>query len=531
MINTAFQRSLPGIHQSNSSPLTGEIAWRRSRPSNLPDLSKLLVSYDIISIKAERCRRSFFYFLQEFWEEISQDTFRANWHIQYLCTELEKLAFDVAANKPKEYDLIINIPPGTTKSITCSIMFPVWCWLNWHWMRFIVASYSSALSLDHAEYSRDLIRSAKFNKYFPDLEIKQDKDVKSNFRIQKRIVNPKTGEESRVLGGNRYSTSVGGTLTGFHAHILIVDDPINPQQAVSDVYLTTANRWVEQTLSTRKVNKEVVPLLMIMQRLHQDDPTGHLLAKRKKNVRLICLPGEVKNYAEQVNPPELKDSYIDGLLDPVRMNWSVLKDLEADLGQYGYAGQIGQRPTPPGGGMFKVDFFQIIDSAPISSSFVQTVRYWDKAGTAGAGAYTAGVKMTKLKTGKFLIHDVKRGQWRADVREAILRTTAEADEKKVQVYVEQEPGSGGKESAEASIRNLAGFATFKDRPTGDKAFRADPYSVQVNNGNVLLLRGDWNHDFIEEHRFFPFSTYKDQVDAASGAFTKLTNKKIARVIR
>jgi len=485
---------------------------------------------NLSEVKAELCRRSFFYFIREFWPEISAEEFRPNWHIEVLCQELTRLAERVSRGDSKLYDLIVNVPPGTTKSITCSIMFPVWCWINWHWMKFIVASYSSALSLDHAEMSRDLIRSERFHSYFPELEIKQDKDVKSNFRIQKRAELP-DGRLQILMGGNRYSTSVGGTLTGFHGHILIVDDPINPQQAVSDAFLNTANRWVEQTLSTRKVEKSVTPLVMIMQRLHQNDPTGHLLDKRKENVRLICLPGELKNYSEQVQPPELKERYTDGLLDPVRMGWGVLKDLEADLGQYGYAGQIGQKPTPPGGGMFQVDFFQIVDSLPHSMSFINQVRYWDKAGTQDGGAYTAGVKMIRLKNGKFIIVDVKRGQWKADIRERLIKMAAEADGSKVQIHLEQEPGSGGKESVESSIRSLAGFSVYKDRPTGDKVFRADPYSVQVNEGNVMLLRGDWNHDFIEEHRFFPFSTYKDQVDAASGAFMKLTQKRIARVIK
>ena len=96
--------------------------------------------------------------------------------------------------------------------------------------------------------------------------------------------------------------------------------------------------------------------------------------------------------------------------------------------------------------------------------------------------------------------------------------------------MEQEPGSGGKESAENTIRNLAGFSVYAERSTGDKTFRADPYSVQVNNGNVILMSGLWNRDFIEEHRFFPYSTYKDQVDAAGGAFSKLVARKIARRI-
>ena len=475
------------------------------------------------AVKAERCRRSFYYFLQEFWDCVSADEFKTNWHIPYLCSELTELAERVAEGLPKEHDLIINIPPGTTKSTICSIIFPVWCWLKWPWMRFIVASYSGALSLEHAEYSRDLIRSDKFKSLFPEIDIKQDKDTKSNFRIIKRHPNGII-----ELGGNRYSTSVGGTLTGFHAHILIVDDPLDPNRAVSETELNSANHWIDQTLSTRKVDKAITPTVLIQQRLHQNDSSGHILAKKKKNVRHISLPGEIRNYREYLKPAELAEFYVDDLFDPIRMPWSVMQDLEADLGQYGYAGQIGQNPVPPGGGMFKVDHFQIIDTMPAPINIVKTVRYWDNAGTKGAGAYTAGVKMHLLQNGKFLIPDVKRGQWASDEREAIKRETAEADGQSCIVYTEREGGSAGKDMASATITNLAGFSAHMDKPTGNKVYRADPYSVQVNNGNVLLLRGDWNHDFIEEHRFFPFSIYKDQVDGASGAFGKLAAKRIVR---
>lgn len=478
------------------------------------------------AVKAERCRRSFYYFMQQFWECVSSDPPRWNWHIEYLADQLQQLASRVAIGAPKKHDLIINIPPGSTKSITCTIMFPVWCWLNWHWMRFIVGSYSGALSLEHAEYSRDLIRSEKFQKWFPYLKIKQDKDTKSNFKITK--VFP---DGSVEIGGNRYSTSVGGTLTGFHAHILIVDDPLDPNRAASEVEINKANRWISQTLSTRKVDKETTPMILIMQRLHENDPTGYLLA-RKSNIFHICIPGEIRTegFLDKVSPKELVGKYVDGLMDPVRLSWPVLQNMQEELGQYGYAGQVGQNPVPPGGGMFKVDHFQIIDRMPPSVNIESIVRYWDKAGTEGGGAYTVGVKLAKLKSKKWVVMDVKRGQWATEEREAIIRETAEADGPEVVIYLEQEPGSGGKESLESSIRNLAGFTVYGDRPSGDKVYRADPWSVQVNNGNVYLLKGDWNQKYIEEHRFFPYGTYKDQVDASSGAFAKLARRKEAKVI-
>lgn len=490
-----------------------------------------------VVIQRELNRRSLFEFIKCFWSEVSSDPFKPNWHIEYLCRELESIAERVANGERKEYDLIINIPPGTTKTITCTIMFPVWCWTKWPHLKFITGSYSKDLALESADHSREIIRSQKFKTVYPEIEIREDKDTKSNYKIVKKVwINGPHRQPQTIPGGNRYSTSVGGTLTGFHAHILIWDDPLNPSQAVSDVERENANRWIDQTASTRKVDKDVSTTILVMQRLHQDDVSGHLLEKEKTNLKHICLPGEIFNYADKVQPPELINHYKNGLLDPVRMSENTLKDLEADLGQYGYAGQIGQNPTPPKGGMFKVDMIGLLLTPPDPAQVVSKVRYWDKAGTKEQFergvkiAYTVGTLMYRLKSGKWVVMDVKRGRWSAEQREKIIRMTAEADGQDVVIYHEQEPGSGGKESAEQTIKNLAGFASYADKPIGDKVFRADPYSVQVNNGNVLIVKADWNHDFLEEHRFFPFSTYKDQVDSAAGAFSKLSKKRTAKSI-
>lgn len=487
-------------------------------------------SFNLVS--RELNNRSLYNFLQWAWPEISNHEFIPNWHIEYLCKELEKIAYRVGSHKVKLYDLLINVPPGSTKTILCSIVFPVWCWTKWHWMRFITASYSSTLALESAEYSRDLIKCQRFKDVYPELDIKADKDTKGNYKIVKKVKSPMNGDYTRnELGGNRFSTSVGGTLVGFHGDILIWDDPINPQQSFSDKELEIANRWIDQTLPTRKTNKNNSTIIGIMQRLHQDDPSGHLLEKQKANLKHISLPGEIVHFQNMVQPPELIEKYQNGLFDANRMNWNVLNELQVDLGQYGYAGQIGQNPAPPGGGMFKVDHFQMVTEVFQPTDYVRSVRYWDKAGTEGGkGAFTTGVKISLMKNKMFLIDDVKRGRWSTEQREKIIRQTAEVDGKKVYVVIEQEPGSGGKESAEATIRNLAGFMVEADKPTGDKAQRADPFSVQINNGNVMMRVADWNKAFKDEFELFPNSTYKDQVDASSGGFNFLIKKKIAQRI-
>lgn len=503
---------------------------------------KSLMSNPLLAVR-ELNNRNFYEFLKFMWPAVSAETLQPNWHMKLLCDELQKVAEKVAAqkevsgkDKQRIIDLIINVPPGTSKTTITMIMFPAWCWTRWYWMEFIALSYAATLSLESAEACRDLIRSERFQAVYPDISIKKDKDQKSNYQVLKTL-EKKPGYPARTRqGGSRFSTSIGGSLTGFHGHIILVDDPINPEQAVSPVQLETANRWMDSTLPTRKIHKGSSPMIMIMQRLHESDPTGHHLEKKKEHVHHICLPGEIRNYKDKVNPPELIEHYTDELLDPERMGWDALEELESDLGQYGYAGQVGQSPTPPSGGMFKVDKLKVMDKYPEDSEIEMIVRYWDKAGTEAktkskskGPAWTVGAKMAKLKNGKYVILNIVRGRWSSELRETHIKETTIMDGRKVEVGIEQEPGSGGKESAEATVKNLAGYKVTVDRPTGDKIYRADPFSVQVNYGNVYMLQGDWNTDYINELKYFPYSSYMDQVDASSGAFNLLNSKKKARV--
>ena len=132
--------------------------------------------------------------------------------------------------------------------------------------------------------------------------------------------------------------------------------------------------------------------------------------------------------------------------------------------------------------------------------------------------------MGQGEDGCWYVLDVVRGQWAAPKREQTIRQTAELDGRDVQIWIEQEPGSGGKESAESTIRNMAGFNIKSERATGEKSVRAEPYAVQVEAGNIKVLRADWNSAFVDEHKTFPVGKYKDQIDAASGAFNKMAGR-------
>jgi predicted phage terminase large subunit-like protein len=466
-----------------------------------------------IELIAALGRESFFDFVQQFWHVLIPEKPVWNWHIEYLCDEMQRLAERVFLGLHKEYDLVINISPGTSKSTICSIMFPAWVWTRMLSARCICGSYSYPLAMDLSRKSRDVVISDLYGKCYPEVLLRVDQNTK--------------GYYANTKGGYRYAVGVNGSVTGMHGHFLIIDDPLDPNQAVSTLELEAANHWLQETLPTRKVDKRVTPTILIMQRLHQDDPTNLFL--ERKNVKHICLPGEV---TEDIKPAHLIKYYSeDKLFDPIRLPQEVLEEMAQNLGEYGYAGQVLQNPVPKGGGKFKTKLLKEWDPAIKQipwKSFRKIVRYWDKAGTHLGGAWTVGVLMAHDIYGFFWVLDVVRVQVDSWEREVIIRETAAKDGKNVIVVFEQEPGSGGKESAYNSARSLPGFKTRIHKvgaSDGSKLDRADSLSSMVNAGSVYIVKKPWNKEYVEEMKHFPHSRYKDQVDASSGAFNNLWKMK------
>ena len=474
-------------------------------------------SFSEIDLVRSICEESFFEFLKEFWDTIIPEEPVWNWHVEYMCSQLQQMAERVFLNESKRYDLIVNISPGSTKSTIASVAFPAWTWTRMPTARHICGSHAFALGMDLSRKCRDIIQvqdrrhgKPSYQDCWPHLQLREDQNTKGYF--------------ANTMGGMRKSVTVGGkSPVGFHGHFLIIDDPIDPQKVLSDAEIKNANDWMNETLPSRKVDKNITPMILIMQRLHQNDPTGNRLSKGEDGgkVKHVCLPADMEEGYE-VKPRFLRRRYVNGLMDPHRMSRDVLKEARSQLGEFGYSGQYGQSPVPLGGSMFKTDRI-VIDDQPHETRMKKRVRFWDKAGTAGGGAYTVGALLGIDSDDRYWVLDIVRGQWDSSEREWVIEQTAHLDGKKVVIGIEQEPGSGGKESAESTVRRLAGFRIRVDRPTGDKAWRADPFSSQVNGHNVSIARADWNNIFLEELRFFPASTYKDQVDAASGAFNLIAS--------
>lgn len=454
----------------------------------------------LLAVRRERCKRSFYYFFRYFWDTIVEDDLVDNWHIKYLCDELQELANDVIARKPKKYDLIINIPPGTTKSTIATIMFPVWCWVVDPAMRFITGSYSASLSTEHAVKSRDIIRSDKFKELFPEIEMKEDVDNKTNYQNQ--------------ATGSRSVTSVGGAATGKHGHCLMIDDPLNPKKAASEVERKNANDWLDKTISTRKVDKRISVVILIMQRLHEEDCTGHLLKKKDKRIKHICLPGQI---TEDVNPEDLKDRYVDGLLDPQRMDWEVLEDMKTDLGSLGYAGQFLQAPAPLEGNLIKKKWFKYFDSGDLPPDIVKNF-YTDTAyGKEGSD---------NSATMCYSIHRNRLYVWN-------MWTCNLTFPKFIEAYMDFVVSNGysfgsrcyfePKASGISVVQQLRQQKTpgtdeylniIEDEPPNDsKITRVQAMAPKIEAGFVYLYQNaNWVEDFIKECIVFPNGNFDDQVD-------------------
>lgn len=474
--------------------------------------SRLLPAFTEDEILASICKESYYDFFCEFWELMSAEKFVPNWHIEYLCDEIQKVVERVIEGKPKLYDLVINVPPGTSKSSIVSRALLPWIWTRFPRCQMISGYHTAKLAMPMALNSRDIIESQKYQDMFPTINIRQDQKVKSLFMNEQK--------------GWRLSCSVGSAVVGFHAHIITVDDPVDPQPEKSSSVLRfeAANDWIHQALSQRCVDKAITPTIMVMQRLHQLDPTGYWMEwKKNRPVKHICLPADITK-GQKVVPEKVKSRYVKGYLDPQRLSEKTINAARETLGQFGSAAQLDQSPIASGGNMFDVSKLHVMDHPP---QMVYTVRYWDNAATDGDGDFTAGVKMGIDHEGRIWILDVVHGQFGSAERENIKRATAKADGKDVLIGQELEGGSSGKDSARETLKRLIGFKVRILKPMVDKVTRADTFSFQVNNldGNVYLVRANWNAKFIDELRYFPHGAHDDQVDGCSGAFTLLIRRK------
>lgn len=392
--------------------------------------------------------------------------------------------------------LIINVPPRYSKTELLN-NFVAWTLGQHPDSEFILTSYASPLAINNAWQVREAVASHAYREIFPAPELRRDSAAKHDWRT--------------TAGGVVYAAGAGGTITGFGAGkmrsgfggAILIDDPHKPDEAKSDVVRKGVIEWFQNTLESRK-NSPGTPIILIMQRLHEDDLAGWLLG------------GGNGEAWEHVNLPAIQ---ADGTaLWPEKHDIATLRKMER-AAPYVFAGQYMQAPAPLDGGMFKPAQLQYVDAIPAGR--IRWVRGWDLAATAGDGDYTAGAKLGKLEDGRYIIADMVREQMGPDERDAALKATASKDGKQVRISLPQDPGQAGKSQVKHLTTKLDGYPVGASPESGDKVTRADPFAAQVNVGNVLVLRAPWNAELENEMRVFPNGKNDDQVDALSRAYMEL----------
>lgn len=406
-------------------------------------------------------------------------------HIEMIAKQLDRV-------ESGEIDrLAIHMPPRHGKSESVTYRFPV-RWLERHPTdNVLVTGYNERFARKFGRRCRNLARERGL------------------------VGDTKTASDEweTKAGGLLMTRGVGSPPTGTGFNLIVIDDPIRRREdAESETFREKAWDWYADDLYQRLEPGGAIVLIMTL--WHHDDLGARAVASEPGKWTVLKLPaiaGESDAMGRAQGEPLWPERFDVAALARIR------DVMATNEGERSWEALYQQNPTPRAGSFFKPGQLEIADAAPAN---LREVRGWDIASSEGRGDYTAGVKIGTAGDGLFYVTDVVRGQWASDERDAKMKQTAALDGKTVRIRLPQDPGAAGKSLALAMTRMLAGYPVFAEPVSGSKETRADPFSSQVNAGNVKLVRGDWNREFIEELRQFP-NGHDDQVDGAADAFNAL----------
>ena len=401
--------------------------------------------------------------------------------------------------------LIINIPPRHTKSRLVTVCWPCWVWAQRPETAWIFGSYSGGLAVRHSLDRRTILQSDWYQARWRDrVEFAPDQNLKSEFENTRR--------------GTMLATSVGGSGFGMGADVIVIDDPHNPEQALSEAERDTALRWFDQTISTRLNDPATGVIVVIMQRLHQQDLTGHLL--EEAGWTHVALPAEAEEPERIVFPVSgaVHEREPGALLWPERFTQAVLDMQKRRLGSWAYAGQFQQRPTPLGGGIFKRAWWRYYDARP--AAFDDVLQSWDCAFKDTKGAdFVVGQVWGVQGADKYLL-DQHRARLSFPATLAAIRAMSEKWPQASAKLVEDK--ANGPAVIATLQHEVSGLIAVN--PEGGKIARAQAVSPEVEAGNVYLplpAREPWVEEFVEECGAFPNGAHDDQVDAMTQALRRL----------
>jgi predicted phage terminase large subunit-like protein len=474
---------------------------------NLADLDieeKFNILQELIKLDYAKAEVDPAHYLKAAWPILEPKAeFKPNWHIDCIAEHLQAVYLGQIKR------IIFNQPPRYLKSIQITISWPTWVWIKDPSFRFMCVSYSDSLSVKHSVDRRRLIQSpwyqAAWGKRY---QLSCDENQKHEFSNNHR--------------GHMIATSMQGTATGKGANCLIIDDPHNPKRAESKRQREADIEAFDLTFTSRLDNKKEDRIVIVMQRLHDRDLTGHVLAKESDYYHLK-LPAEAPKRTVIRFPISGKEYVREAgdILHPDREGKAELEARKIDLGGYGYAGQYDQNPQPRKGGILKRDYWRYYDNAP--EKFDEIIQSWDMSfKDLESSDFVVGQVWGRIGADKYLLDMIRAQMGLVASCQAVKTLTLRRPLARKKLIENKANGPGVVDVLKREISGLV----LKE-PRGTKEERAAMIEPQLQAGNVYLPNPEkhpWVKILIDEAAAFPRGAHDDTVDAMTQALIELDQK-------
>lgn len=448
-----------------------------------PEEYKLILRNDLVSF-IERA----------FYELNPQARFLCGPHIEMIATKLE------ACRQGRTKRLIINLGPRGLKSHCASIAFPAWYLGHNPTGQVICASYGQDLADKFARDCRTIMKADWYQRIFPTRV--ENRQAVADFMTTKQ--------------GVRMSTSVGGVLTGRGADVIIIDDPLKPDEALSESRRKAVNDWYDNTLLSRLNDKANGCIIIIMQRLHQDDLVGHVLAQEAWEVLSLPAIAEQDEAHVIVNPfgSRLFKRKVGDALHPERDSLAIYANIRQSIGEYNFLSQYQQNPAPAGGAMVKTDWLKFYELGEQPATFSRIVQSWDTANKVTELSDYSVCTTWGVEYKHYYLLDVFRQKLNyPELKRAVIE---QARKHGARTIVIEDKASGTQLIQDLKSEFIDGVTEYKPPPSTDKVMRLHAQSAMFENGRVFLPRtAPWLADYMHELTSFPGTRYDDQVDSTT----------------
>jgi predicted phage terminase large subunit-like protein len=446
------------------------------------------------SVRDAIMRSHFFFFLMKVFETLhpGKPPLSSAWYLLAICHALVQVFLGCSRR------LVILVPPRHLKSITATVAFVAWSLGKDPTLKIMVACYSDDLSRKHADQTRIILESEWYKKLFP------------GTRINKR--HNRISEFETTAGGGRKAVSVEGTITGFGADIIIIDDCMKAEDTRSPARREALRHWLDNTLLTRANDKATARIISIQQRLHEDDLPAYLI---EKGYQVLCLPAIAeRNERIAIADGEFHERQVGDILNPEREDAEVLEQIRREMGPVAFAAQYQQDPVAPEGNLIRMHWFETYGEVPERHQCLKVLQSWDTGMTSAPTSdysvcLTAGFVIEKYK---WFILDIFRERLDfPDLRRAVQR---QSDRWKADRVVIEDAGSG--KALWAEFRATGELSPVMIPPIASKEERFAGCLAEVEAGHILLpSEATWLDAFKSELKAFPHARYDDQVDAFS----------------